>query len=472
MTERLDNNFQFIEVDRQDPTKQSTQRRRSEFVEIYQPFKPVEVQNQAHRCIECGNPYCELECPVHNFIPNWLKLISEGNIIAAAELSNQTNTLPEVCGRVCPQDRLCEGACTLDSGFGAVTIGSAEKYITDTALAMGWRPNLDDVVATGKKVAIVGAGPAGLGCADVLVRAGVKPVVFDRNPEIGGLLTFGIPEFKLEKSVMKLRHQIFADMGIEFRLNCDVGRDVSIAALIEEYDAVFLGLGTYTSMRGGFPGEDLPGVYDALPYLIANTNRLHGYEKSSDEFVDLAGQRVVVLGGGDTAMDCNRTAVRQDAVSVVCAYRRDEENMPGSRREVNNAKEEGVQFLFNRQPVAIVGEDKVEGVQLVQTRLGEADENGRRIPEVIPGSEEVLPADAVLVAFGFRTSPPDWLEQLGVETNAWGGVIAPEKQPLKFQTSNPRVFAGGDMVRGSDLVVTAIWEGREAAEGILDYLEV
>lgn len=472
MTERLDNNFQFIEVARQDPTKKSARKRRSEFVEIYNPFKPVEVQNQAHRCIACGNPYCEWRCPVHNFIPNWLKLIAEGNIIEAAELSHQTNTLPEVCGRVCPQDRLCEGACTLNSGFGAVTIGSAEKYITDTALAMGWRPDLRHVVATGRRVAIIGAGPAGLGCADVLTRAGVKPVVFDRYPEIGGLLTFGIPEFKLEKSVMKLRRKVFEEMGIEFRLNCEVGRDVAVAELIEEYDAVFLGLGTYTSMKGGFPGEDLPGVYDALPYLIANTNRLHGYEKSSDEFVDMAGKRVVVLGGGDTAMDCNRTAIRQRAASVVCAYRRDEANMPGSRREVQNAREEGVKFLFNRQPVAIIGEDRVKAVKVVQTRLGEADEKGRRRPEVIPGSEELLPADAVLVAFGFSTSPPDWLQEIGVRTNEWGGVIAPEQQPRKFQTTNPKVFAGGDMVRGSDLVVTAIWEGRQAAEGILDYLEI
>lgn len=472
MTERLDNNFQFIEVDRRDPAKKSMDDRTGEFVEIYEPFRPVEVQNQAHRCISCGNPYCEWECPVHNYIPNWLKLISEGNIIEAAELCHQTNTLPEVCGRVCPQDRLCEGACTLNDGFGAVTIGSAEKYIADTALAMGWRPDMSGVVPTDKRVAIIGAGPAGLGCADILVRAGVKPVVFDRHPEIGGLLTFGIPEFKLEKGVMQLRRGVFEDMGIEFRLDTDVGADVSIDELMRDYDAVFLGTGTYTSMKGGFPGEDLPGVYDALPYLIANTNRLHGYEKDAEAFVDLAGKRVVVLGGGDTAMDCVRTAVRQDATSVVCAYRRDEENMPGSRREVNNAREEGVKFLYNQQPLAIVGEGKVEGIRMVRTRMGEADENGRRRAEPIPGSEEVLEADAVLVAFGFSTSPPQWLTDIGVDTNEWGGVIAPEKQQYGFQTSNPKVFAGGDMVRGSDLVVTAIWEGRQAAEGILDFLDV
>src|SRR5210317_2251684 len=282
MSKRLENNFQFVDVGRRDPDKKTLRARKTEYAEIYKPYTQEQVADQSHRCLECGNPYCEWKCPVHNFIPNWLKLVAEGNLFEAAELSHQTNTLPEGCGRVCPQDRQCEGACTLNDGFGAVTIGSAEKYITDTALAMGWRPDLRHVVATGKKVAIIGAGPAGIGCADVLVRAGVKPVVFDRYPEIGGLLTFGIREFKLEKSVMQLRRQVFEEMGIEFRLNTEVGTDVIIDDLLEEYDAVFLGMGTYTSMKGGFPGEDLPGVYDALPYLIANINRLHGYEKSPE----------------------------------------------------------------------------------------------------------------------------------------------------------------------------------------------
>jgi len=472
MAERLTNNFQFLDVGRQDPNKLPVSRRKKKFVEIYKPFKEEEAKNQSHRCLECGNPYCEWKCPVHNFIPNWLKLISEGNIMEAVELSHQTNTLPEVCGRVCPQDRLCEGACTLNDGFGAVTIGSAEKYITDTAFALGWRPDMSQVVMTNKTVAIIGAGPAGLGCADILIRNGVKPVVFDRYPEIGGLLTFGIPEFKLEKTVMSRRRDVFEGMGIEFRLNTEVGKDVTLESLLDEYDAVFMGMGTYNYMKGGFPGEDLPGVYDALPYLISNVNRCLKFEKSPDDYIDMKGQKVVVLGGGDTAMDCNRTAIRQSARSVSCAYRRDEANMPGSRKEVVNAKEEGVKFLFNRQPIAIVGEDRVEGVKVVQTRLGEADENGRRRPEVVPGSEEILPADAVLIAFGFRPSPTSWMQAFGVELDDSGRVIAPEKQQYKFQTTNAKIFAGGDMVRGSDLVVTAIWEGRQAGEGILDYLEV
>ena len=472
MAKRLSNNFQFIDVGRADPAKKAMHARTTEYVEIYEPYKKEEVQDQAHRCLECGNPYCEWKCPVHNFIPNWLKLVSEGNLFEAAELSHQTNTLPEVCGRVCPQDRLCEGACTLNDGFGAVTIGSTEKYITDTALAMGWRPDLSGRVWTDKKVAIIGAGPAGLGCADVLVRAGVKPVVFDSYPEIGGLLTFGIPEFKLEKSVMSRRRTIFEEMGIEFRLNTEVGKDISMQELMDEYDAIFMGMGTYKYMKGGFPGEDLPGVYDALPFLISSVNRNLGFEKDPSEYISVKGKRVVVLGGGDTAMDCNRTSVRQGATSVVCAYRRDEENMPGSRREVANAKEESVKFLFNHQPIAIVGSDKVEGIKMVTTRLGEADENGRRRPEIIEGSEEIIEADIVLVAFGFQPNPPEWLQDFNVETNDWDGVIAPEEQKFKFQTANEKIFAGGDMVRGSDLVVTAIWEGRQAADGILDYLDV
>ncbi len=473
MAERLNNHFQFLDVPRVDPRKKDIEDRKERYEEIYYPFETREVEHQAHRCLHCGNPYCEWKCPVHNYIPNWLKLISEGNLMEAVELAHQTNSLPEVCGRVCPQDRLCEGACTLNDGFGAVTIGATEKYIADTALAMGWRPDMSKVVWTDKKVAVIGAGPAGIGCADVLVRNGVKPVVFDRYPEIGGLLTFGIPEFKLEKPVMTKRREVFEGMGIEFRLNTEVGKDVTIDELLEEFDAVFMGMGTYTYMKGGFPGEDLDGVHEALPFLVANVNRNLGFEKDEADFIDVSGKRVVVLGGGDTAMDCNRTSIRQGADSVVCAYRRDEENMPGSRREVANAKEEGVQFLFNRQPIEVVGENgKVVGVKVVETKLGEPDNNGRRRPEPIPESEEVLPADVVIVAFGFRPSPADWFDGKNISTDDSGRVTALEKQAFPFQTSNEKIFAGGDMVRGSDLVVTAIWEGREAAKGILDYLDV
>ena len=464
------NTFQFLEVGRVDPKKLDAQERIKRSGEIYGDFDKDSSAEQSDRCLECGNPYCEWKCPVHNYIPNWLKLVSEGNLEQAAELSHETNTLPEICGRVCPQDRLCEGACTLNDGFGAVTIGSVEKYITDTALDQGWRPDLSNVVATGKKVAVIGAGPAGLGCADVLTRNGVQAVVYDKNPEVGGLLTFGIPEFKLEKEVVKRRRDVLEGMGVEFVLDTEVGTDVQFDQLLEEYDAVFLGMGTYTYMKGGFPGEDKEGVYEALPYLVANNKKQ--LELDSPDYVDLAGQKVVVLGGGDTAMDCNRTAIRQGADSVQCAYRRDEENMPGSRREVNNAREEGVEFLWNRQPVEVVGNGKVEGIKVVTTALGDPDERGRRSPQAIPGSEEIISADAVVIAFGFRPSPAPWFSDYGVEIDEGGRVVAPEQGACAFQTTNPKIFAGGDMVRGSDLVVTAVWEGRQAAEGILDYLTV
>jgi len=473
MSTRLANNFQFLDVRREDPPKKKMETRTEEFVEIYDPFVESQVSEQSHRCLACGNPYCEWKCPVHNYIPDWLKLLSEGNLFEAAELSHQTNTLPEVCGRVCPQDRLCEGACTLNDGFGAVTIGNAEKYITDTALAMGWRPNLSDVIPTDKKVAIIGAGPAGLGCADILTRNGVKAVVFDRYPEIGGLLTFGIPQFKLEKQVLERRREIFEGMGIEFRLNTEIGVDVDIDDLMAEYDAVFLGMGTYKAMEGRFPGEGLPGVHKALDYLIGNVNQKMGYEQDPEAYIDLREKTVVVLGGGDTAMDCVRTAVRQQADRVYCVYRRDEINMPGSRREVANAREEGVQFLFNRQPIEVVEYfGQAIGVRVVETQLGEPGEDGRRRPEPIAGSETTIEADAIIMAFGFQPSPADWFTDINISLNEWEGVVAPEHQAFKFQTSNPKVFAGGDMVRGSDLVVTAIWEGRQAAEGILDYLGV
>ena len=466
------NNFQFVDVPRIDPVKKPADERIKEFREIYGQFNAESAAQQADRCLACGNPYCEWKCPVHNYIPNWLKLIAEGNIIEAAEMSHRTNSLPEICGRVCPQDRLCEGACTLNDGFGAVTIGSIEKYISDTAFAQGWKPDLSHVARTGKKVAVIGAGPAGLGCADVLARHGVDVTVFEKQPEIGGLLTFGIPEFKLEKEIVKRRRKIFEDMGILFKTGIEVGKDIAFNDILNEYDAVFLGMGTYTYMTANIPGEDLPGVYPALDYLISNVNHCWKYEKDASEYVSMEGKKVVVLGGGDTAMDCNRTSIRQGADSVTCAYRRDEANMPGSRREVSNAKEEGVKFLWNRQPIEIVGNGKVEGIKVITTELGEPDERGRRCPVPVEGSEEVIPADAVIVAFGFRPSPANWFADVGIDLDERGRVVAPHYQDYKYQTSNEKIFAGGDMVRGSDLVVTAVFEGREAAEGILDYLDV
>ena len=468
--EKLENNFQFLDVGRYDPSKKDPEERKIEFVEIYGEYNQVQASNQAHRCLDCGNPYCEWKCPVHNYIPDWLKLVNEGNILEAADLCHSTNSLPEVCGRVCPQDRLCEGACTLNDGFGAVTIGSIEKYITEKAFEMGWKPDLSHRKWKNKKVAIVGSGPAGIACADILTRSGIKSHVYDKNEEIGGLLTFGIPEFKLEKSVVRRRRKVLEEMGIDFHLGVEIGKDIPFQEIYDANDAVFLAMGTYTSLEGGFSGEKLPGVYKAIDYLISNTKKLLNMDTGKSEYIDFKDKKVVVLGGGDTAMDCNRTAIRQGAKSVTCLYRRDEKNMPGSRREVKNAKEEGVIFNFNIQPIDILGNKKVEGIKTVQTMLGEADHNGRRIPIPVPDSEKIYDADVVIVAFGFRASPAEWFDDFDIKTKKDGLVVAEENQEFKFQTTNKKVFSGGDMVRGSDLVVTAIWEGREAGKSIIKYI--
>lgn len=465
------NVYQFIDVQRVDPPKRPLPERRIEFVEIQHPMAQSQVSGQADRCIDCGNPYCEWKCPVHNYIPQWLELAAEGRIIEAAELSHQTNSLPEVCGRVCPQDRLCEGACTLNNDFGAVTIGAIEKYINDTAFAMGWRPDLSAIQPTGKKVAVVGAGPAGLACADVLVRQGVTPVVYDRHPQIGGLLTFGIPSFKLEKAVMAQRKGIFSEMGIEFRLGVEVGADVDFDCLLAEYDAVFLGLGTYNAVDGGLPGLASQGVLPALKFLIGNTAKQVGFDMPDYPYLDVQGKRVVVLGGGDTAMDCVRTSIRQQASSVLCAYRRDLQSMPGSRKEVEHAREEGVKFAFHLQPLEIVADasGQVTGVKFARTAWAEGETPALTL---VPSSEFIMPADAVILAFGYQPSPPAWLAEYGVALKGSGLVVADETSTTHaMQTTNPKIFAGGDMVLGADLVVTAIAQGRAAAHGIMNYFD-
>ncbi|HGM5489751.1 TPA: formate-dependent uric acid utilization protein AegA [Serratia fonticola] len=450
--------------------------RKTSFTEIYQPFNEQQIQQQAERCLSCGKQsICSWTCPLHNQIPQWIKLAGQGRIWEAAELSHQTSSLPEVCGRVCPQDRLCEQSCTLNQHGGAVTIGNIERYITETAFEMGWRPDMSAVKDSGKRVAIIGAGPAGLGCADILVRHGIKPVVFDRYPEIGGLLTFGIPAFKLNKDVMARRREIFSDMGVEFRLNTEIGKDISMETLLNDYDALFLGVGTYKSMRSGLENEDAPGVYDALPFLIANTQQLMGYvENPQSPYVNMAGKRVVVLGGGDTAMDCVRTSLRHGAEQVICAYRRDEKSMPGSKKEVKNAREEGAEFMFNLQPLSIMidEEGKVSGIQMRRTEMGAPDSQGRRQAVAVEGSEHIIPADAVIMAFGFSPHRMGWLAEHNVMLDRQGRVVAPTVAGYPYQTSNRKIFAGGDIVRGADLIVTAIAEGRKAAESIGYYLNV
>ncbi len=470
--------FRFLEEPREMPGKVPLALRTDgDWNELYGSFEDREAAHQADRCLDCGNPYCEAKCPVHNYIPNWLKLVREGRLLEAAALCHETNPLPEMCGRVCPQDRLCEGACTLDDGFGAVTIGAIEKYIVDTAFAQGWRPDLSKVQATGYRVAVVGAGPAGLACADRLVRAGIAATVFDRYEQIGGLMQFGIPSFKLDKSVIATRREVLEGMGVQFRLGVEIGRDIAMDTLLREYDAVFLGTGAYRYTDGGLPGQDLPGVLPALPFLVQNGRIVTGGDtwgrpiagwEDTLTLPKLAGKRVVVLGGGDTGMDCVRSAVRLGAASVTCAYRRDEANMPGSAREVANAREEGVRFLFNRQPLAIeAGDDgNASAVHVVQTRLGEPDANGRRSAVPVEGSESRIDADIVIIAFGFSPSLPDWLLAHGIESQHNGRIRVGGERRLPYQTAHDKLFAGGDAVRGADLVVTAVQEGRDAAASI------
>lgn len=481
--------FQFIDVPRRMPREVPVNVRVLGWNEIYGQFDAPGAVEQSARCLDCGNPYCSWKCPVHNDIPNWLALVKEGRLFDAAELAHETNPLPEICGRVCPQDRLCEGACTINVGFEAVTIGSVEKYIVDEAFRQGWRPDLSRVVATGKRVAIIGAGPAGLSCADRLARAGIEAHVFDRYEEIGGLLTFGIPPFKLEKQVIATRRAVLEAMGVQFHLGVEIGRERTLDQLLSEFDAVFAGTGAYRYVDAALPGQQLPGVLPALPFLVANGRRvLHGdaedrgleaapamwpvagWSQPAPE-IDVRGKRVVVLGGGDTGMDCVRTAVRLGAAEVTCIYRRDEAAMPGSKREVKNAKDEGVRFLFNRQPLAIEGEGAAIGVRVVETRA--ATSGSRSVgPEVVDGSETVIAADVVLLAFGFRPDPADWLIAHASERLPDQRLVVGQSGRLSFQSAQPKLFAGGDVVRGADLVVTAVADGRDAAVSIARFLGV
>ena len=464
-----DKQFPFLKFHRAPPREVPVQIRVLDYREIYGEFADNDAGDQAARCIDCGNPYCSWGCPLHNRIPQWLKLVRDGRIEDAAALMHETNPLPEICGRICPQDRLCEGDCTLETGFEAVTIGAIERWATDEALRRGWRPPVS-AEKTGKRVAIVGAGPAGLSAADRLARAGVHADVFDRYPEIGGLLTYGIPPFKLDKSIVRTRRGVLEEMGVRFTLDTEIGRDVAFSTLLQDYDAVFVGTGAYTAVDATLPGQQSAGVFPALPFLIANAKRILGDPGAN--VPNVIGKRVVVLGGGDTAMDCVRTAVRMDAEHVISAYRRDEENMPGSRREVKNARDEGVEFLFNLQPVSILcDENGVTGVRVVQTRLV-ATGGGRARPEIVAGSEEDIAADAVITSFGFLASPPIWCDEFGIERDTAGKIIVGGAGRLPLQTSNPKVFAGGDAIRGADLVVRAVYDGREAAKSILQMIGI
>lgn len=449
----------FLSIPRKLPKLVPAQVRVNDYDEIYGRFEATEAADQAARCLDCGNPYCSWQCPVHNHIPRWLELARDGRILEAAELAYQTNPLPEICGTVCPQDRLCEGACTLEEGFGAVTIGQIERHITIEARAQGFRPDLSRRAERAERVAVIGAGPAGLACADRLRLAGVQVTVFDRYPEIGGLLTFGIPAFKLDKALVRARRDELQALGVRFELGVEIGRDLTLDALLADYDALFVAIGAYRFVNGALSGSDLAGVHYALPYLIDNTARMLDFQGLVSGAEDLRDRRVIVLGGGDTGMDCVRTAVRQGAREVHCLYRRSREQMPGSRREVERAIEEGVQFHFNWQPLAIEGtHGRVSAVRAAPTRSA-----GRGQDLTVDAQQaQQFDADAVVLAFGFRPSPPAWLLAAGVQTHADGRVIVDSH----YRTTHPRIYAGGDMTRGADLVVTAVAEGRDAGLAI------
>ena len=463
--------LKFVTLGKEMPEKRDAAARAQDFGEIYREFADQKAAEQASRCSQCGVPYCQSHCPLHNNIPDWLKLTAEGRLQEAYELSQATNTFPEICGRICPQDRLCEGNCVIEqSGHGTVTIGSVEKYLTDTAWEQGWVKSIRPQVERVESVGIIGAGPGGLSAADVLRRQGVQVTVYDRYDRAGGLMTYGIPGFKLEKDVVECRIAQLQDGGVNFVLNCAVGQDISFDAILGQHDAVLIATGVYKARDIEAPGVGAKGVVKALDYLTAS-NRV-GFGDEVPEFdsgeLNASGKRVVVIGGGDTAMDCVRTAIRQGALSVKCLYRRDRANMPGSQREVQNAEEEGVEFVWLSAPKGFTGGVEVEGVMVQKMRLGAPDASGRQSPEVIEGADYVEPADLVVQALGFE--PEDLPNLWGVpelKVTRWGTIKADFRS---HATSLPGVYAVGDIVRGASLVVWAIRDGREAAEAILTYL--
>jgi glutamate synthase (NADPH/NADH) small chain len=458
-----DRMLQFVRVAQQTPEKRAVGTRRGDFREIYDEFDTAHAREQSSRCSQCGVPFCQIHCPLSNNIPDWLKLAAENRLEEAYEVSSATNTFPEICGRICPQDRLCEGNCVIEKGFESVTIGAVERFITDTAFDHGWVRIPAPRVENGRSVGIVGAGPGGLAAAEMLRRRGYAVHVYDRHDRVGGLLTYGIPGFKLEKDIVMRRHRLLADAGIVFHLQTEIGRDITLADLRARHAAVLLATGVYKARELGGPGVGLPGIVPALDYLIASNRK--GFGDSVPEFdsgmLDAADKDVVVIGGGDTAMDCVRTAIRQGARSVKCLYRRDRANMPGSLREVKNAEEEGVEFVWLSAPEAFLGDGSVTGVRAVRMHLGLPDASGRQSVEPIAGSHFVLPSTLVIKALGFDPEDlPGRLAAPDLAVSRWGTLRIDHR---RFMTSLPGVFAAGDIVRGASLVVWAIRDGRDAA---------
>ena len=465
--------LQFVDLKQEPPEKRSTPKRKTDFNEIYNDFITDKAKDQSSRCSQCGVPFCQIHCPLGNNIPDWLKLTAEGRLKEAYEISQSTNNMPEVCGRICPQDRLCEGNCVIEqSGHGTVTIGSIEKYITDTAWEKGWVKPIKVKRELKQSVGIIGAGPAGMACAEELRKFGYQVTIYDRYDRPGGLLIYGIPNFKLEKFVIERRTKLLKESGIKFIQNFNAGKDKTLYELKEKHDAILIATGVYKAREIDIPGHDLQNIFPAMEFLTASNRKGLGDKVKlfDDGTLNAEGKNVIVIGGGDTAMDCVRTSIRQKAKSVKCLYRRDRENMPGSAREVGNAIEEGVEFIWLTSPKNFIGDKKITAVEVNKMKLGEPDSSGRRRPEIEIGSEYKIPTDLVIKSLGFDPENIPRLfnaEELAI--SKWGTI----KIDLKsMQTNLDGVFAAGDIVRGASLVVWAIRDGRDAAVEIEKYLRL
>ena len=469
MSEKM---LKFVNLDQQNPPKRSVDQRKTDFKEIYDEYINKKAKEQSSRCSQCGVPFCQVHCPLHNNIPDWLKLTAEGRLQDAYELSQSTNNMPEVCGRICPQDRLCEGNCVIEqSGHGTVTIGSVEKYITDTAWEKGWVKPIKVEKQKKQSVGIIGAGPAGLACAEELRKLGYQITVYDRYDRPGGLLIYGIPNFKLEKFVVERRTKLLKDSGIKFKQSFEVGKDITLEQLKEKHDAVLIATGVYKPRNVDIEGNNLGNIFPAMEFLTASNKKGLGDKVKlfDDGTLNAENKKVVVVGGGDTAMDCVRTAVRQNAKSVKCLYRRDRENMPGSAREVGNAIEEGVEFLWLSSPKKFVGQKNVKAVEVQKMKLGDPDSSGRKKPVIIENSNYELEADIVIKALGFDPENlPKLFDSENLAVSKWGTI---KIDLTSMQTNIPGVFAAGDIVRGASLVVWAIRDGRDAAVQIEKYLK-
>jgi len=463
--------LQFVSQDKEMPQKRDAEARAADFDEIYGDFSMKKAEEQASRCSQCGVPFCQVNCPLHNNIPDWLMLTAENRLEEAYELSSATNTFPEICGRICPQDRLCEGNCVIEKGFESVTIGAVEKYITETAFDEGWVKPVTVTQEKDQSVGIIGAGPAGLAAADKLRRKGYQVTIYDRYDRVGGLLIYGIPGFKLEKEIVTRRTELLEASGIEFALNCEIGKDITFNKKSKKHDAILIATGVYKARELQLAGAGLGGVVPALDFLTASNRKSLGDDVPAfdDGILNADGKNVVVIGGGDTAMDCVRTAIRQNAKSVTCLYRRDKANMPGSQREVENAEEEGVQFKWLSAPVAVLGDSTARAVRAQRIHLGQPDETGRQVPQAIADSDFDIDADLVIKALGFDPEDlPSLFEQKALGVSKWGTVQIDWKTMM---TPMEGVFAAGDIVRGASLVVWGIRDGRDAADQIDAYIQ-